>query len=1247
MVLSTALALWLGNAAYAENGPAPSAAVLPNMHKPRLALAVFLPPADGENAANWEDLLLIELANQPFLEIVDRQALQAVLKEHAIALSNLSDPQKAVALGKFAGADYLLHVAPEKKTVAIRLVEVATGQVKREEQVTLGSDLALSAAAIREKVLAALRPDSQAANRLTVGIAAFVNHSVTNRSDKLNVELQKALRVRLKDKGWAVVLERQYPTELLAEVDLSRAGLVKNNSIEKLPPADLTISGRMEDIDKEYEPGKRWSVKFDLILRLRGHSVYVSEMCHSDAIDSMADRLMARIEELRRSPHLQAAVSEKELWRRQALYLMSRPVGFWGKEVPMPHLPWFNEANAREVIRALENVLLLDDRDAEATNYLGAFLISCSYWTWNNVGLPLARRQADAARCVAGSRLVERALGMDPTRRRALSYVYCIQPMVNVAPARAKEMAQYIADHPEQFQGIPNFPWLKIAQTQPPRRTEQPDFGKLDRVLANAEKDPNAVLISFPPRLTRNGPLKPYTELLTKYANSSDPVVQFVVHRALGELLCWQQHDSAALSHFDAAIAVMEAAYQRCDGAHRYSLDDIYHLRIEACEILGLAEEAKKTALTGIKHFMDVGRSPENWSVGRLYRYCVTEALGPGEEKQALAMCDVYAEAARKRPELFDDWVQISAKREALRAQVAGKPVPDMRFLRFVKESRGFYNNEVLRSLRMAATERAVWFVPDPWGSALCWRHDGRAAIPLPQVRNNATCVAATDDAVFFGSRKGIYRFTTEGKLVRQYGRDEAAFPGCGILDMCEGGGKIYFSFLGSPHGGIAVLDPATEKMTILAPSRREATYEREPLSANRPRVRWDAFTPRVYVGSYFSYSNNPPILHREYGWSPQDNVWHPYPIDRAPRLVVSYGNETLLVRTIGEQTEFQFLRAGQKLTATVPAPSLVGEPVWDEHRIWVPTSSGLYEVDRTTAGVRWVAYEDGNPFLSLLRHGNWLYVATARGLYCGEISSAGLIQQPPQSTLAQPHSRPTTAASTNRRPMAPGMVEVALGPGSTIPLVLSLEGNADATINLTAERKWKLKDARPGTVQLSLSELKNESHYVFFQCPGYATQWIFVQIAGGKVFVNQTKVKLFRKRYVVLRCAFNTNGGRKLMGEGVEEQRLALTHWSHIDFFRQDWQIWQKSKRGDWFGDTPFLQFHMGVPGFGFLKPSSGVSYKNMEEAPASGYRCENIKAEKGLLLYCRVSGGGYGKVLVEAVTDTPPKDVRVIEQP
>ena len=179
--------------------PAASSADASSKHRPTLAVAVSAQQASGQNGENLEELLMIELANQPFLQLVDRQAIHAVMTEHAIALSNLNDAKNALALGKFAGADYLLHVLAEKKAAAIRLVEVASGQVKLESQVVLGNDLTLSAAAIREKVLAALRPESQAANRLTVGIAAFPNRSGTDRSDKLGIELQKALRKRLQD----------------------------------------------------------------------------------------------------------------------------------------------------------------------------------------------------------------------------------------------------------------------------------------------------------------------------------------------------------------------------------------------------------------------------------------------------------------------------------------------------------------------------------------------------------------------------------------------------------------------------------------------------------------------------------------------------------------------------------------------------------------------------------------------------------------------------------------------------------------------------------------------------------------------------------------------------------------------------------------------------------------------------------------------------------------------------------------
>ena len=94
----------------------------------------------------------------------------------------------------------------------------------------------------------------------------------------------------------------------------------------------------------------------------------------------------------------------------------------------------------------------------------------------------------------------------------------------------------------------------------------------------------------------------------------------------------------------------------------------------------------------------------------------------------------------------------------------------------------------------------------------------------------------------------------------------------------------------------------------------------------------------------------------------------------------------------------------------------------------------------------------------------------------------------------------------------------------------------------------------------------------------------------------------------------------------------------SRAKYFSQDWWIWQG---GPGSGDTaesgaaPRINFNRFVDGFGVVKPPPGVSYENMTVAPESGYRCENLTAEKGLVLYCRVNGNidkaglGYGKIL------------------
>ena len=1228
----------------------------PHSGLPTLAMTVV---AEGnqQQKDSFDDLLAVELSHQSVLRIVDRQKMQTILKEHAIALTNIGNAQNAIALGKFVGADCLLHVSMGKKTAALRLVEVASGQVKVEGEVALRDDLTLSAVAIREKVLAALRPESQAAHRLTVGIAAFPNRSGTDRSDKLGIELQKALRKRLQERPWAVVLERQYPTSLLEEVDLARSGLVRQHAVETLPPADLVILGTLEDIGREYAPDKPWDIKADLTLRLRDKSIPILAKCRSNAIETAADDILKTIDDVRRQPASRATVSEKELWRRQALYLMPRPMlsGYDGAMIP--ELYASNETNKREVIRAWENVLLLDDKNAEAMTYLGVCGIAFSRWFYNESQMFGKEKNTRVAQWIAGSRLLERALEIEPTTARAATYLYCLRPMVDAVPRRAREMAQYVQDHPDRFKGLPESPWVKVALTKPSTTNKDENYQQLDRVLASGANDPNAVLVSLPQRTAKSGTMKRYSELLKKYEDSPDAVVQFAVHRALGEWLLAIKKDEACLKHFDRAIAVMEAAYAKCKSPHRDSLNNIYRLKAEACLLFHREKEAKQTAWAGVEHFMKIGRFDSNehftatssWFyenyIGWLYEYCVTEAHEPGGEKHELDVCNTYLAAAKPVWTLASSWPRISAKREELLTRLAGNQPPDMAATPAVTT----WEQDLMATIEdtfvpMAVLNDTLWFGPGKWRPL--HSYDDRGVV---QVNNSYSAfgVAACQGALFHGSSEGLSKFDAAGKLLKRYGRQGASLPGS-IDDVCEGNGKLYFSFRGSPCGGIAVLDPATDKVTVIAPSTREATAATEPTDGISC-ISWDAAEQRLFVHDYFHRQYGSPILTSVYGWSAKDATWRRLPPGEAPHFVVSNGDETLLTRVVGDQTEFRFIKSGQKLMAGVPVPTLLGRPAWDEHHIWAPTASGLYEIDRATGKMIWLAYADGNFFRAVLKTADRLYISTNHGIYYRDLSAMA-------TAKASTKTNATTADAVARKP-APKAASIIL------PVEISLEDNPKAKDSSSAkpevivqlDHRQTLQKTPPGTVNVDLSPAGNGEHFIYFHSPGYASQWVYVKIADGKASLREAKAKLFRNRYVILRCAFNTNGDRSLEGDDVDEQHVALSHWTSAKPFGQDWQIWQKKRNSGNncdFGDTPYLEFHRwSFNGFGFARPAPGVSYQQMKEAPDAGYRCENIRAEKGLLLYCHVAGNigtglGYGKILVEAVTEELPEDVRLVTQ-
>jgi hypothetical protein len=170
--------------------------------------------------------------------------------------------------------------------------------------------------------------------------------------------------------------------------------------------------------------------------------------------------------------------------------------------------------------------------------------------------------------------------------------------------------------------------------------------------------------------------------------------------------------------------------------------------------------------------------------------------------------------------------------------------------------------------------------------------------------------------------------------------------------------------------------------------------------------------TPRLYACHYNYAWDAAPDLTCQFAWSPGDDAWQALrTASDVARLVVSQDGETLLVQIVDNRLQFRFVKAKQDLTADVPLCWMMGEPAWDEHRLWVPTASGLYEVDRGTGRLTWLVYRIEKPppsgpyaadfvrgqapwatypngplFFGVLKHGDRLYLATSRGLYYHEI---------------------------------------------------------------------------------------------------------------------------------------------------------------------------------------------------------------------------------------------------------------------
>ncbi len=246
----------------------------------------------------------------------------------------------------------------------------------------------------------------------------------------------------------------------------------------------------------------------------------------------------------------------------------------------------------------------------------------------------------------------------------------------------------------------------------------------------------------------------------------------------------------------------------------------------------------------------------------------------------------------------------------------------------------------------------------------------------------------------------------------------------------------------------------------------------------------------------------------------------------------------------------------------------------------------------------------------------------------------------PPAS--AEDSVEPGTRQASADSQKAPAEV----GP-SELAITVTLEDSASEPLKFVLLDRYSQplktwEKVAPGDVRLDLPQLERDRHSLKVSASGYAVRRIALTVSGEGIRANVESLELPRRRYAVLRYAVNLQGQRTLTGPHVKEGRVAISYGSVPDL-HGDWLILQA-------GTSPVFDFHR-YGSNGFARPPAGASFQDIDLAPhPDQYTAKTVVVEKGMVLLNRIQGNGprdrrYAKILVEDVTESPPKDIQVID--
>lgn len=355
-------------------GTAKSEPTAPN--RPILIAVGSLGLGDDTQNGRVSDLLVANLTGAPGIRMIERQALEPILKELSLSLSGLVRASDAVRVGKIMRADWFLLgtplSTPGTNFIVVRVVDARTGIFRDTSLV--GADQ--SPGRVSQELnsfIRKCRADAATAKiPCYLAIGAFDDLSLNNRLAEFPTQLRAYLLEAYRDSG-VTLLEREHVDTLLQELRLDLAGLTQGDG-KDLPVMQSAVWLVQADY-QSYE-----SVRPEVEVALRISRIFGSSTTLPPIRAPLGKPLFSQIKaslDQTMNQHqafpMVTLLSEVRAQMARGLDLAGFDGGWrWGggyRELTQQEAR-MERRRFQEAIRAFQTVLLLDRSNREAKVYL-------------------------------------------------------------------------------------------------------------------------------------------------------------------------------------------------------------------------------------------------------------------------------------------------------------------------------------------------------------------------------------------------------------------------------------------------------------------------------------------------------------------------------------------------------------------------------------------------------------------------------------------------------------------------------------------------------------------------------------------------------------------------------------------------------------------------------------------------------------------------------------------------------------